>query len=152
MTTVGLRRCMWDGSELSVVCWLSGERPPADGGAKILELDKTAYDAGQSQARSDIAAGRLVYRWSVNAGHWGYWIVTQLAEQYGVEVSEGFGVCFVDSVNNSFNQGYNKALGSELAKRFGPAAIERIFAESREQSEEDLYSAKRRWLDQHGSI
>jgi hypothetical protein len=117
-----------------------------------LEIDKASFDAGQAQAKSDISDGRLVYRWSGHVGHWGHWIAAQLAERYGVGVSEGFGVCFVDPASTSFDRGYNEVLRSELDKRFGPAAIDKVFTESREQSEEDLRAAKRRWLEQHGSV
>ncbi len=59
-------------------------------------------------------------------------------------VSEGFGVCFTDPISGSYNQGYNRVLRYELDKKFGEGAIDKVFAESREQSEEDLHSAKRR--------
>ena len=57
-----------------------------------MERDEAAFSAGCEAARADIAADRLVFRWGGHAGHWGHWIVTQLAERFGVNVNDRFGV------------------------------------------------------------
>jgi hypothetical protein len=114
-----------------------------------VELDKTAFAEGAEAAKADVAAGRLVYRWSGHAGHWGHWIVGQFAERFGVGVSDGFGVCFVSARGDSFNMGYNAVLAAEVNRRHGAGAFEAVFAESRQQSEEALWAARQAWFAQH---
>ena len=114
-----------------------------------METDKTAYAAGVERATADIAAGHLEYRWHGHAGHYGHWIVTQLAARFGVEVNDGFGVCFVTPSSVSFDDGYNASLMAEINHRYPGGAFEAVFAEARQQSEESLGDAKRMWLEQH---
>jgi hypothetical protein len=114
-----------------------------------VERDDAAFAAGSDAARSDIAAGRLVYRWGGHSGHWGHWIVTQLAERFGVSVNDSFGVCFVTAASMSFDDGYNSVLAAEIDRRHGSGAFQSIFTESRQQSEESLWAAKQSWLEQH---
>jgi hypothetical protein len=115
-----------------------------------MELNEAAFAAGCEAARTDIAAGRLVYRWTGHAGHWGHWIVTQLAKQFGVGVDDGFGICFVTGFSVSFNDGYNGVLIAEIDRRHGNGAFQTLLTESRAQSEENLWDAKQSWLDRHG--
>ena len=115
-----------------------------------MERDEAAFTAGSNAARADIAAGRLVYRWSGHAGHWGHWIVAQLAARFGVSVSDGFGVCLVTATSVSFDEGYNGVL-AEIDRRHGSGALELVFTESRKQTEEELWTARRTWLAQHHS-
>jgi hypothetical protein len=114
-----------------------------------LERDETAFAAGVQKAHSDIAAGRLVYRWGGHSGHWGHWIVTQLAERFSAGVSDGFGVCFVDATSKSFDDGYNSVLIAEIDRRHGTGAFQSVLTESRQQSEESLWAAKQAWLKRH---
>lgn len=114
-----------------------------------MQRDDAAFAAGCEAAQADIAAGRLVYHWGGHAGHWGHWIVTQLAERFGVGVSDGFGVCFVTASSMSFDDGYNAVLAAEIDGRHGRGAFESVFAESRQQSEEALWAARQSWLWQH---
>jgi hypothetical protein len=69
-----------------------------------VERDVAAFDEGAVAAKTDIDAGRLLYRWGGHSGHWGQWIVGQLAERFGVSVSDGFGVCFVITRSMSFDE------------------------------------------------
>ena len=117
-----------------------------------VERDEKAYAAGVEAATADIAAARLVYRWGGHAGHWGHWIVTQLAERFRVGVNEGFGVCFVSASSLSFDDGYNAVLVSEIDRRHGNGAFEAMLAESRLQSEEVLWAAKQLWLARHPDV
>jgi hypothetical protein len=114
-----------------------------------MERDEAAFAAGSNAARADIATGRLVYRWGGHSGHWGHWIVTQLAKRFGVTVNDGFGVCFVTASSKSFDDGYNSVLAAEIDRRHGSGAFEAVFTESRQQSEEELWAAKQLWLAQH---
>ena len=114
-----------------------------------MDRDEAAFAAGRDQARIDIAAGRLVYRWGGHAGHWGHWIVAQLAARFGVGINEGFGICFVTKASMSFDDGYNEVLASEMDRRYGEGAFEAVFAESRQQSEEALWAAKQQWIAAH---
>lgn len=114
-----------------------------------MERDEAAYAAGVEAATVDIAAGRLVYRWGGHAGHWGHWIVTQLAERFGVGVNEGFGVCFVTVSKESFDDGYNAILKAEIDRRHGSGAFEAVFRESRQEPEEALWAAKQAWRERH---
>jgi len=114
-----------------------------------VERNEAAYAAGVEAAKADTAAGRLVYRWGGHAGHWGHWIVTQLAERFGVGVSDGFGVCLVTKSSLSVDDGYNAVLVAEINKRHGNGAFEALLAESRQQSEEALWAAKQAWLARH---
>jgi hypothetical protein len=114
-----------------------------------VQLDKAAFAEGVEAAKADIAAGRWVYRWGGHAGHWGHWIVAQLAERFGVRVGPGFGVCFVSTRAISFDMGYNAVLAAEVNGRHGAGAFEAVFAESRQQSEEALWAAKEQWVAQH---
>jgi hypothetical protein len=114
-----------------------------------VDRDEAAYAAGVEAAKSDIAAGRLMYRWGGHAGHWGHWIVTQLAERFGVGVNDGFGVCFVTASTLSFDDGYNAVLVAEINRRHGGGAFEALLAESRQQTEEALWAAKQSWLAKH---
>lgn len=114
-----------------------------------MERDEATFAAGCEAARADIAAGRLVYRWGGHAGHWGHWIVTQLAVRFGVGVSEGFGVCFVTAASASFDDGYNSVLAAEINRRHCGGAFEAVFADARRQTEEALWDAKQSWLDRH---
>ena len=107
-----------------------------------MERDEAAYSAGVVAATADIGEERLVYRWIGHAGHWGHWIVLQLAERFGVSVSDGFGVCFVTASSRSFDAGYNSVLSAEINRCFGDGALEAIFVESRRQTEETLYAAR----------
>jgi len=118
-------------------------------GGSIVQRDDAAFAAGCEAARTDIAVGHLVYRWHGHAGHWGHWIVTQLAERFGVGVSDGFGVCFVTASSLSFDDGYNAVLAAEIDRRHGSGAFESVLAESRQQSEEALWAAKQLWLSRH---
>jgi len=111
-----------------------------------VERDQAAFTAGREAARIDIAANRLVYRWNGHAGHWGHWIVSQLAQRFGVGVDEGFGVCFVTVFKVSFNDGYNSVLVDEISRRFGSGAFQALLAEARVQSEECLAEARRSWM------
>jgi hypothetical protein len=124
-------------------------RPFGGGGKTAVERDEAAFAAGCEAARADVASGRLVYRWSGHTGHWGHWIATQLAERFGVAVSDGFGVCFVTASRLSFDDGYNSVLVTEINRRHGSGAFESLLAESRQQSEETLWAAKQLWLQRH---
>jgi hypothetical protein len=115
-----------------------------------VETDKTQFAKGVEAAKADIAAGRLVYRWHGHAGHWGHWIVSQLAKRFGVGVNDRFGRCMVTESQVSFDDGYNATLAAEINRRYGDGAFEAVFSESRRQSEEALWDAKREWLEQHG--
>jgi hypothetical protein len=115
-----------------------------------VERNEAAFAAGCEVARTDIAAGRLVYRWSGHAGHWGHWIVTQLEQRFGVGVDDGFGICFVTESSVSFNEGYNSLLIAEIDRRHGRGAFHGVLTESRAQSEESLGDAKQRWSQRHG--
>src|SRR5262245_38864984 len=112
--------------------------------------DEAAFAAGCEAARTDIAAGRLLYRWSGHAGHWGHWIVTQLEQRFGVEVDDGFGICFVTESSRSYKDGYNSVLIAEIDRRHGSGAFQAVLTESRAQSEESLWDAKQSWLERHG--
>jgi hypothetical protein len=114
-----------------------------------VELDKAAFAEGNGAATADIVADRWVYRWSGHAGHWGHWIAAQLATRFGVDVSDGFGVCFVSARDISFDMGYNTVLAAEVNRRHGAGAFEAVFAEARQQSEEALWAAKQAWFAQH---
>lgn len=114
-----------------------------------MERDEAAFAAGCEAARSDIASGRLVYRWSGHTGHWGHWIVTQLDKRFGVGVDDGFGICFVTAASVSFNDGYNSILIAEIDQRHGSGAFQALLSESRGQSEERLWEAKQAWMQQH---
>jgi hypothetical protein len=114
-----------------------------------VERDDAAFAAGCEAARADLAAGRLLYRCSGHAGHWGHWIALQLAERFGVAVSESFGVCFVTASGLSFDEGYNGVVAEEIDRRHGRGVFEAVFAESRQQSEEALWAAKQAWLSRH---
>src|SRR5436305_556727 len=118
----------------------------------VVQRDEAAFAAGGEAARADIAASRLVYRWGGHAGHWGHWIVVQLAERFGFGVSEGFGVCLVDTCSMSFDNGYNGVLAAEIDRRHGRGAFEAVFAESRQQSEETLWAAKQSWMSRHSDV
>ena len=115
-----------------------------------MEHDDVAFAAGCEAARSDIAAGRLIYRWNGHAGHWGHWIVTQLAERLGVDVDDGFGICLVTASSVSFNDGYNSVLATEIDRRYGAGVFQSLLDESRRQSEESLWNAKQSWLKKSG--
>ena len=115
-----------------------------------MEWDDAAYAAGCEAARADVAAGRLIYRWTGHAGHWGHWIVTELRERFGMTVDDGFGVCFVTGFKISFNDGYNEVMSAEIDRRFGDGAFQSVFVEARSQSEERLGDARHAWLEQHG--
>lgn len=114
-----------------------------------METDKEAYAAGVEAAAVDIAAGRLIYRWTGHAGHWGHWIVTELPRRFGVGVDNGFGVCLVTQWSVSFNDGYNATLAAEINRRHGDSAFEAVFTDARHQSEEALADARRAWLEKH---
>jgi hypothetical protein len=120
-------------------------------GGLTVERNEAAFASGSDAARADIAAGRLVYRWGGHSGHWGHWIVTQLAERFGVGVSDRFGVCFVTASSMSFDDGYNAVLAAEIDRRHGSGAFESVFIESRQQSEEALWAAKQSWLAQYAN-
>ena len=114
-----------------------------------MQRDDVAFAAGCEAARTDIAAGRLVYRWGGHAGHWGHWIVVKLAERFGVSLSDGFGVCFVTASSLSFDDGYKGVLAAEIDRRHSSGAFAAVFAESRQQSKEALWASKQSWLSQH---
>lgn len=114
-----------------------------------MEHDEAAFAAGCEAARTDIAAGRLVYRWSGHAGHWGHWIVTQLEQRFGVGVDDGFGICLVTESSVSFNDGYNSVLMAEIDRRHGTGAFQAVLTESTAQSEGILWDAKQSWLARH---
>jgi hypothetical protein len=117
---------------------VGGLIPVRQGREPAVERDEAAFAAGCDAARADIAANRLVYRWSGHTGHRGHWIVTQLAERFGVGVSDGFGVCFVTASSLAFDDGYNRVLVAEINRRYGSGAFEALLAEARQQSEEAL--------------
>jgi hypothetical protein len=123
-----------------------------DGGATSVERDEAAYAAGTEAAKADIAAGRREYRWGGHAGHGGHWIVTQLAERFGVGVNDRFGVCFVPASDMSFDDGYNAVLVAEVSRRPGNGVFEALLAESRQQSEEALWAAKPNSLSRIASL
>lgn len=110
-----------------------------------MDCDAAAFESGCKAAYADLAAGQLTYRWTGSAGHWGHWIVLQLAERFGVEVAE-FGICFVTTSSVSFNNGYNSVLTEEIDRRHGVGALQSVFTEAQEQSEARLREAKRSWL------
>jgi hypothetical protein len=114
-----------------------------------VERDEAAFAVGCEAALADVATGRLVYRWVGHAGHWGHWIVLQLAERFGVTVNEGFGVCFITASSVSFNDGYNSVLAAEIDRRHGRGAFDVVFTESRCQPEEALWAAKQLWMERH---
>jgi hypothetical protein len=114
-----------------------------------VERDEAAFAAGCDAARADIAAGRLIYRWSGHAGHWGHWIATQFSERFGVEV-DGLGICFVTAASVSFNDGYNSVLATEVDRRYGSNAFQAVIHEAKEQSEVSLGNARRSWLERNG--
>jgi hypothetical protein len=114
-----------------------------------LELNPLIVAEGAEAARADIAAGRLVFRWSGNAGHFGHWVVTQIAERFGVGVNEWFGVCVVTEHSLSFNEGYNAVLAQEIDRRHGAGAFKSVFEESSDQPEAALMAARRAWKAQH---
>jgi hypothetical protein len=114
-----------------------------------LKRDEAAYEAGIEAGKADISVGRLVYRWGGHAGHWGHWIVTQLAERFGVGVNEVFGVCLVTSSGLSFDEGYNAILVAEIDRRHGRGTFESLLTESRQHPEEVLWAAKQKWMAQH---
>jgi hypothetical protein len=116
---------------------------------EAVEDGNAAYVAGCEAARTDIAAGRLVYRWSGHAGHWGHWIATQIEQRFGVGVDDSFGVCFVDQSTTSFNDGYNSVVIAEIDRRHGSGAFQAVLTESRRQSEESLGDAKILWMERH---
>lgn len=103
-----------------------------------MEGDELAFATGRAASHADIAAGKPVYRWSGHTGHYGHWIASQLAARFGVEISDGFGVCFVSIAKLSFDDGYNEVLAAELDRRHGRGALNALFAEARQQSEESL--------------
>jgi hypothetical protein len=115
----------------------------------VVERDEVAFAAGCERARSDIAAGRLIYRWSGHAGHWGHWIVTQLAERLGVEVDNGFGICAVTTASLSYNDGYNSVLVAEIDRWHGTAAFPALLDEAKRQSKESLWEARELWDKKH---
>jgi hypothetical protein len=115
-----------------------------------VERDGVAYAAGRAAAQSDIAAGRLVYRWSGHAGHRGRWIVTQFAEHFDVAVGGGFGICCVTASRVSFNDGYNSIVVAEIDRRHGGGAFQALLHESTAQSEESLWDGKQVCLQRHG--
>jgi hypothetical protein len=114
-----------------------------------MERDEAAFAAGCDAARADVAAGRLVYRWSGHAGHWGHYIATQLSERFGVGV-ESFGICFVTASGVSFNDGYNSVLVAEIDRRYGSGAFQSVIAEAKAQSEVSLADARQSWLEKNG--
>jgi hypothetical protein len=114
-----------------------------------VERDEEAFAAGCEAARADIASGRLVYRWGGHTGHWGHWIATQLAERFGANVGEGFGVCFVTTAGMSFDDGYNGVVEAEIDRRHGSGALNAVFTEAKTQTEEALWEAKQAWLERH---
>jgi hypothetical protein len=69
----------------------------------------------------------------------------QLAERFGVSVSDGFGVCLVTESSTSFDDGYNLVLAAEIDRRYGSGAFEAVFTESRRQSEKALWAARQSW-------
>jgi len=105
-------------------------------------MDKAAFARGVEAAKADIATGRLVYRWCGHAGPWGHWIVAQLAERFGVGVSDGFGVCFMTEASVSFDYGNNAVLAAEINRRYGAGVFQDVFTESRQQPEHVLWAAK----------
>lgn len=117
-----------------------------------MERDQTAFESGCDAARNDITAGRLVYRWGGHAGHWGHWIVTQLAERFGVSVNDGFGVCLVTKSSLLFDDGYNSVLVAEIDRRHGAGAFQSVLSESKVQSEVSLGDARRTWMEQNGMM
>jgi hypothetical protein len=115
-----------------------------------MERDELACAKGCEAARNDVAAGRLIYRWSGHTGHWGHWIVNELEQRFGVGVDDGFGICFVTEASVSFNDGYNSVLIAEIDRRHGSGAFQTVLTESRAQSEESLWDAKQSWIERHG--
>src|SRR5262245_4866841 len=113
---------------------------------QAVERDEEAFAAGCKSARSAIAAGRRLYRWTGHAGPWGHWLVIQLARRFGVEVNDGFGICCVTASGVSFNDGYNSVLVAEIDRCHGGGAFQSLLTESRAQSEESLWDAKALWL------
>src|SRR5262249_3604358 len=111
--------------------------------------DEPAFAAGCAAAQSDIAAGRLVFRWSGHARHWGHWIVNQLEERLCVTVDQGLGVCSVTEASVAFNDGYKTVVIAEIDRRHGSGAFQAVVKESRAQSEESLAHAKEIWLERH---
>jgi hypothetical protein len=118
-------------------------------GGCMVERDEAAFAAGCEAARADIAACRLIYRWSGHAGHWGHWIATQFSERFGVRV-EGLGICFVTTASISFNDGYNSVLAGEVDRHHGPDALKSVLNEAKRQSEIALWDARQTWLDRNG--
>lgn len=114
-----------------------------------MERDENAFAAGAAAARADIAAGRLVYRWYGHSAHFGHWIVAQLEERFGVSVNEGFGVCLVNNLSISFDDGYNGVLSTEIDRRYGRGEFEAVIKQAREQTEEALWEAKEAWRARH---
>ena len=115
-----------------------------------MERNDAAFTQGGDAARADITAGRLEYRWTGHAGHWGHYIVTQLHERFGVTVDEGFGICMTSASEVSFNDGYNGVLEAEIDRQFGYGAFQSVIIEAKSQSEERLGDARRGWLEQNG--
>jgi len=116
---------------------------------RSMDKNQSAYAAGAKAAAKDIAASRLVYRWSGHAGPWGHWIVTELNNRFSVGVSAGFGVCFT-SDSEHFDDGYNSALAAEIDRRHGTGAFDGLFNEARQRTQETLWAAKQAWLTING--
>ena len=117
-----------------------------------MERDEAAYTAGCEAARTDMAAGRLIYHWSGHAGHWGHYIVTQLKVRFGLDVDEGFGVCMVTARQVSFNEGYNSVVEAEIDQRYGPGSLKSVFTDAEAQSEINLLEARQAWLKERGMV
>src|SRR5262245_47677092 len=117
---------------------------------QAVERDDNAFQEGIVAAQADVAAGRLIYRWTGHSGHWGHWVALQLAERFGVVV-EGLGICLVTAASVSFNDGYNSVQVHEIERRHGPDAFQSLLTESRNQSEESLWDAKQLWMERHNA-
>jgi hypothetical protein len=89
---------------------------------------------GEADARKHIAANKLTLKMSGLRREWGLIYDQVLKERLGVE-SEVVADCDVDVSLAKYADAYNRLMEEEIARRFGPAALEEVAKETDKREE-----------------
>jgi len=87
-----------------------------------------AFEAGATEAKREIAAGRLrLFSGAPSQAAWGHDLAETLRTRFGIEVT--FTSCLVTEESVSFEEGYNSAVEAHINGIWGQGALEAVHGE-----------------------
>jgi uncharacterized protein (DUF433 family) len=93
-------------------------------------VDLDAFRRGESQAREDIAVGRLCYRRNGHPGPWRHEFAMLMRARFRVQVIDS-GSCLVNPEITSFDDGYNGVVIRQIASIHGLDAFFAVVEEAK---------------------